>query len=289
MKITKLFINRRSLIGGYENNRWEGSMEAELNAKEGNLATAKEKLLEIDSEIEKIQEVIEAKERAKRVAREFKDIKFGSIYHKDLSAHVRASSVESFGFIDRDRIKLSDGELAQYASRGNIIHKLCNIFLQGGSVKEWKNPKDVPKLITDLKLLKNGSLELDYNACSHIKFFDKYQDDIDFNSETFLIEHIVRDDKSMTCGEIDLIFPFQGKLSVIDIKTGQYKHCWPRMAFYFKHCGLPVEQIVVFPVKPTDNKQGYCKADILDNKKKIDEYYEAFMVQREKLRETFNV
>lgn len=285
MKITEIFINRRSLIGGYENNRWEGSIKAELNANEGTLVKAKERFLEIDTELERLQEVVESKERAKRVAREFKDIKFGNIYHKDLSAHVRASSVESYAF----PIPLDKTQLAQYAARGNIIHELCNVFLTGGPVKEWKDPKEIPKLAVDLNLLRNGNLQLDYQACSHMAFFDKYQDDIDFNSETFLIKHVVRDDKSLTCGEADFIAPFEQKLSLIDFKTGQFSHCWPRMAFYLKHCGLPVEQMAVFPLKPTDNKQGYCKPVIVDNKKKIDEYYEAFMIQREKLRETFNV
>lgn len=289
MKIKEITVKREGVLGTkeYENDKPGSFWTAVMEGKEQTFKGAKDCYYEIKNFLIDDFEKDRQRARVHKVKEQLKHIKFGDIYSKDLELHVRASSVEAHAFPLPPH--LDSMALVQYAARGNIIHELSNIFVTGGSVKEWKDPKDIPKLATDLNLLRNGGLQLDYRACSHIAFFDKYQDDIGFESETFLIKHIVRDDASLTCGEIDFIAPFQEKLSVIDFKTGAFDKCWPRMAFYFKHCGLPVEQMAVFPLKPTDNKQGYCKPVIVDNKKKIDEYYEAFMVQREKLRETFNV
>lgn len=289
MKIKEIHVKHDGTLGTKEyNNRKPGSYwVATLNGKETSFEGAKHCYYEIKDFLVGDYEKDKQLAMVERVRELFKDIKFGNIYHKDLSAHVRASSVEAYAF----PIPLEKPILAQYSARGNIIHELIKIFLTGGPVKEWVDPKTVPKLAVDLNILKNGILKdgskLSYHACSHMQFFDKYQDDIDFDSDVFLLNHVVRDDKSMTCGEADFIAPFQKKLSLIDFKTGGWK--WHRMAFYFKHCGYPVEQMVIFPLKPTDNKAGYCKPSIIDNKKDIDKYYEAFMVQRENLRETFNV
>ena len=102
---------------------------------------------------------------SEKIAKQFQNIRFypgadGVMY----------PSVTSFLNWDAD-FHVSPDELAQYAARGTIYHKLAEIFLTTG---EWKAPKDVPEIYEEVVLVKGGTLGLSLEDVDFPGFYAAY-------------------------------------------------------------------------------------------------------------------
>ena len=76
---------------------------------------------------------------------------------------------------------------------------------------------------------------------------------------------------------------YEGKKSVIDIKCGTFD--WRQLAAYAM-CLEGIEQLVILPVGPTDNKCGYQKPKV---NTMIQKEYEEFLKARAKFRRRFGI
>ena len=71
--------------------------------------------------------------------------------------------------------KISEDELQQYASRGTIVHKLIESFLNSA---KWVEPTEIPELANDVATVTAGSLGLKWKDCSYISAMDQVMGDI---------------------------------------------------------------------------------------------------------------
>jgi len=185
---------------------------------------------------------------------------------------------------------IPEGRLLQYQARGTIIHTLFEDTLQNfqktGKIV-WKNPEEMPELQKEVGILKQGDLGLHWNDCSYKKFGETYFKDI---GEVKAMEHKVINHELRCAGRLDLVAPFQGKLSLIDIKTGDYD--WRQLAFYaityeVEH-NVEIDQMVVFFMGATDNKSGF-KKPIIRDRETIEKEYKEMVKARQAFKERFGI
>lgn len=159
---------------------------------------------------------------------------------------------------------ISEGELSQYGAMGTIIHKvfedaILEYQLTGEIV--WKEPEEFPELQKEISMVRGGSLKLDWNEYSYKKFGELF---IPKLGKIEAMEKVVINDEIKVGGTLDLIAPWEEKLSIIDFKTGYYG--WPQLAFYGNTWSVlnkkNIEQMVIFPIGKTKNKCGYEKPKI---------------------------
>ena len=62
-------------------------------------------------------------------------------------------------------------ELAQYAARGTILHKMVEVYLKTG---KWPKPSDLPEIYPEMIILKKGNLQLSVDDVDFPGFFKKY-------------------------------------------------------------------------------------------------------------------
>jgi len=185
---------------------------------------------------------------------------------------------------------IPEGRLLQYQARGTIIHTLFEDTLQNfqktGKIV-WKNPEEMPELQKEVGILKQGDLGLSWNDCSYKKFGEIYFKDI---GEVRAMEQKVINHELKCAGTLDLVAPFQGKLSLIDLKTGDYD--WRQPAFYVityevEH-NVEIEQMVIFPIGATNNKSGY-KKPIIRDREAIHEEFKEMVKARQAFKERFGI
>jgi len=140
------------------------------------------------------------------------------------------TSILNWQGINYDPIKLR-----QYASRGTIPHKVVEEFFRTAFNKlknlriikdsysveellkygEWKNPEDIPELATDILIVRQGELGLDWNDCNPKGFLEKYKNKmeiIDFEKKVINMEY-------KYFGTMDIYGKWEGKKAVMDWKT----------------------------------------------------------------------
>ncbi|MHC4890742.1 MAG: hypothetical protein ACYTEO_14910 [Planctomycetota bacterium] len=172
--------------------------------------------------------------------------------------------------------KISDDELKQYAARGTVIDKLVELYFQTG---KWKDPHKIAELKEEVSILLGGSKGFHWNDCTHEKFFAKYKKRINIKK----MKPVIYNDEHLYSGEIDFVGDFDGKRSVMDVKTGAYDM---RQLAAYAVCEKGIEQLVVLPVKPTDNITG-CKMPVICDT--INSKFKEFLKARGKFRERFGI
>lgn len=108
---------------------------------------------------------------------------------------------------------------------------------------------------------------------------EKYRDKIKvekFQNEVF-------NDEALYAGRYDILGEFDGVRSIMDIKSGGWDF---RQLAAYAVCVGDIEQLVVIPVKPTDNKCGYVKPVINDT---VQKEYEEFLKARAKFKQRFGI
>lgn len=205
------------------------------------------------------------------IEKQYKNIRFREI------DGIKYPSVTSIMNWDKEW-RVSEDELSQYAARGTIVHKQIEIFLKTGI---WVEPKEIkePEIEEAISILMSGSLKLHWDDCSHKVLLEHIRKDIVVDD----IEKVCVNKELRYSGQYDIKGTYQGKRSIIDNKSGCYD--FAQLAAYAV-CEPGIEQLVVFPVGPTDNKSGYKKPDITTD---IEGEFKRFVYKRDKFRKRFGI
>lgn len=173
--------------------------------------------------------------------------------------------------------KISEDELQQYGSRGTIIHRLIEIYFRE---KKWANPLDLPELENDVATLMAGSKKLSWKTCSYQKAIESVMSDI----KVMLLENELYNDEHLYAGRSDLYCLYKGKRTIMDLKSGTTTDM--RQLAAYAACMDSIEQLVIVPVGPTDNKSGFKKPIVCTN---IEKEFKGFLYARAKFRERFGI
>jgi len=209
------------------------------------------------------------------------------------------TSILNWQGIDYDPIKLQ-----QYASRGTIPHKVTAVFFETGINKlkekgiikdsysieellkygEWKNPEDIPELATDVLIVKQGELGLDWNDCNPKGFLEKHGNRmkiIDFEKKIINMEY-------KYFGTMDIYGEWEGKKAVMDWKTSsniKETTAFKQMSAYAYGLEEKVERLVILPLNPS-NKSGFGNPIITED---IDRYFNLFLQDRQNFKKVYGI
>jgi len=189
-------------------------------------------------------------------------------------------SVTSIIGWDED-FRVPPDELAQYGSRGTIIHKQVELFLK---TNEWKEPKDIPEIYPDLVIIKNGNLGLEHDNVDFQQFYK------DYPFKVISLEDTVVNDDYRYGGRLDIHCIIEkdnpGKWAkvdgiqfdvptILDVKTGSSldKTKGFKQQTAYAKCLPEVKQIGLIHLTK-ENKCGYAKPVVLDN---LNKYWHLFL------------
>jgi len=176
-------------------------------------------------------------------------------------------SVTSILFYDA-KWHVTEQHLNQLASRGTIVGEITEQYLSRlHEPDHWLEPQEIPSLQKDVDILLHGASDLHWDQCSHKEFCKEYGDRIKIEST----QGVVFNDEHVYAGTYDLLGTFDGKKTLMDIKCGATRKL-AQLAAYAK-CIEGVEQIMILPLGPTDNKCGFIKpTPCTDIQKEFDEF-----------------
>ena len=207
--------------------------------------------------------------------------------------------------------------LKQYACRGSIVHTMAEVYTKTlqkailaakkgdkGAKKEIKGviidvEKEIlkPKYISlaraeelrsQVAVVKNGSLSLEWQSCSPSGFWDRHGKD--FNLENAEFEKRLINDRYLFAGTCDVICGHQDHKRVIaDYKTSKNytdeskTRIWKQLAAYAKTAGCT--RMIIIPLKP-QNAGGFGAPMVEDN---IEKYWQLFIRDREEFRKMYGI
>ena len=190
--------------------------------------------------------------------------------------NIKYPSVTSIIGHDKNWFGITEDELQQYASEGKILETLCQYYLEDDV---WYDPNTIQSLHDDIVTVCRGSLNLRWDTCSYEAFMKQFGEKI--KVEAF--QKTVYNDEHNYAGTMDILGEFDGKRSVMDFKRQSYD--WRQLAAYAA-CLDGIEQLVVLPIGPTNNKCGYRKPIICDT---IQKEFKEFLKARAKFRQRFGI
>ena len=207
--------------------------------------------------------------KADLIDKQYTNIRF---YEKDGKKYPSVTSILNW---DKEW-RVTDDELRQYASRGNIVEALVQDFIIN---EKWLEPELTSDLREDVSILGSGSLMFTWENCSHKAFMEQYRSKIEVKE----FQGTVFNDAALYAGTYDVLGKYDGLDSIMDIKTGTFNM---RQLAAYAICLEGIEQLVVLPVGPTDNKCGYKRPVICDT---IGKEYEEFLKARAKFKQRFGI
>ncbi|MBA7556563.1 hypothetical protein ES705_49276 [subsurface metagenome] len=272
MKIKELTARFEGIVrtAPYENCRL--SYQMIIDGENSSLPVAKEKFKEMISEMKGLFNL-----EAHNLKAEVLSIMYDNIRFTKRNGIMYPHVTDILGFDSVFRIP--EHELAQYGSRGTIVHKQAQVNVNKNI---WLDPELDKDLEADVAILLNGSLDLHWDDCSLKKFLEKHKDKI----KEPRTEIQVWNDKHIYVGTADLICKFGGVWTICDYKTGSTKDFRQLAAYAACIDDVKINQLAIFPVGPTTNVTGYMKPAIT---KDIDQYFKKFMKRRNEFRKTFGI
>lgn len=208
--------------------------------------------------------------KADLIEKQYSGIRF---YEKNGKKYPSVTSILSWN-VDW---KISEDELQQYSARGTIVHKLIEQYLSDG---KWMDPMSIVDLSTEVATVTAGSLALSWKDCSYEKSLETIKEDIKIVQQ----EQELYNDEHLYAGRSDLVCMYKGKKSIIDFKTGTTTDM--RQLAAYAACMDGVEQLVIVPVGPTDNKSGIKKPIISTD---VTGEFKKFLYARSAFRERFGI
>ena len=208
--------------------------------------------------------------KAELIDKQYANIRF---YERNGKKYPSVTSILNWG----KEWKVTDDELRQYASRGTIVGEMVETYLSTG---QWIKPEEVSDLEEDVAILCGGSLGMHWSQCSHEAFCNNFAKEISVE-ET---QGRVFNDEALYAGTYDIFGTYKDKVSLMDVKCGGFD--MRQLAAYAVALGGNIEQLVVLPVGPTDNKCGYKKPVVCDT---IQKEYEEFLKARAKFKQRFGI
>ena len=269
MKIKEIEVSLSGTIpsGAYENLKPGYGMKIELN--EGD--DEKEAFKMANSYLHDMFELEVNRAKVDLIDKQYGNIRF---YEKDGKRYPSVTSILGW---DTDW-KITPDELNQYGSRGTIVHKLIEIYLNTG---EWVIPSDVSELNEDVAIVCGGSLALSWHDCSHKAFFEANGKDIDID----LMEQEVINTEVGYGGRLDAMGTYKGKPAIFDWKTGASSD-FRQLSAYASCCEIPIKTLVIAPVGKTDNKQGFMRPK---ENNALESEFKAFLKARASFKRRFGI
>jgi hypothetical protein len=208
--------------------------------------------------------------KADLIDKQYSNVRF---YEKDGKKYPSVTSVIGW---DKD-FHVTEDELRQYASRGTIVGEMVERYLM--DKPEWIDPTQEPSLREDVSVLMGGSLMMTWEQCTHKAFIKQFGSKIEAES----IQGIVYNEEALYAGTYDILGRYDGVKSLMDVKCGGWEM---RQLAAYAVCLEGVEQLVVLPVGPTDNKCGYKRPVVCDT---IGKEYEEFLKARARFKKRFGI
>jgi hypothetical protein len=190
---------------------------------------------------------------------------------------LKLPSVTSIIGWDED-MYVTPNQLIQYAARGTAIHKQCEIFLKTG---QWLEVKDIPEVYAEYVIVTKGDMNLKFDDVNFRAFYSAHKFDV------VQLEQVVYNLDYRYAGRTDIVGTFEGKKSLLDIKTGttiNREKAFKQMSAYAKSLE-GIEQIVVIHLN-NGTKQGFSKPIVSDE---IEKYFQLFLRDRESFKQRFGV
>jgi len=225
---------------------------------------------------------------SERIAKEYSSIRFYD--GKDGRKYPSVTSVISWD----SSFTMPADQLAQYASRGTIVHKQVEIFLTTG---EWKEPDDILEIYSDLVIVKQGALGLLLDDVDFRAFFK------DYPFKVISLENECLNHEWQYGGRLDIKCVIEsankGKWAkidgvkydvptILDIKTGvidKVKHLKQQTAYAKAEGNEDVEQIGLIPL--TNKNQCGFSAPVIEPS--VDKYWTMFLRDRENFRKRYGL
>lgn len=267
MKIKEITVSLSGVIpvAAYENLRPSFSITVEPINRE-----SPEKIIaDLQQYLHTVFENESNRGKADLIDKEYSNIRF---YEKDNKKYPSVTSILNWD----KQWRVTDDELRQYASRGTIVGEMVETFLR---IEEWIDPTEYPLLREDVSILMSGSRMFTWEQCTHKAFCEKFGERIKVEQ----CQGTVFNDEALYAGTYDILGIYDGVKSIIDVKCGGYDM---RQLAAYAICEKDVEQLVVLPVGPTDNKCGYKRPVVCDT---IQKEFEEFLKVRAKFRARFGI
>ena len=178
---------------------------------------------------------------------------------------------------------ISDEELKQYCSQGNIIDAEVRNYVKTGV---WTSSKDMKELTADRFIIKTGSKKLALDGWNFIGFLEKYP-----IKNLRSVEEPVINREWKYAGTPDLVGEYNGLPTLVSIKrTLNETDNMIQDAAYAKCPAMShIKQIIVVPLKAEadgGNKCGFNKPAITTD---IDRYFELFIYKRKEFRKVYEI
>lgn len=191
-------------------------------------------------------------------------------------------SVTSFLNYDKEFF-VTDEELKQYASQGNIIDWEVRNFVETGI---WKESKDVPELAADRWIIKSGKLQLALGGWNFKGFLEKYP-----IKNLKSCKEPVFNEKYRYAGTPDLTGEYNGLKTLVSIKrTKNELDNFVQDSCYAMCEGMEdIKQIMVVPLKSEQdggNAQGFGKPSVTTE---IERYFEIAKYKRNEFKKIYNL
>lgn len=267
LKVKEITVGLSGVIpvAAYENLRPSFSMTVEpVNGED-----PKEVVAVLQQYLHDVFEHESNRGKADLIDKQYANIRF---YEKDGKKYPSVTSIIGW---DKDW-HVTEDELRQYGSRGSIMDVIVTEFLQTG---KWIDPLTIPSLKEDVSILMSGSLRFTWETCSHKSFMEKYRNKI--KAEKF--QQAVFNDENLYAGMYDILGLFEGSKSIMDIKSGGFDM---RQLAAYAICEKDIEQLVILPIGPTDNKCGHKKPIICNT---IQAEFREFLKARAKFKQRFGI
>jgi len=267
MKVKEVTVSLSGVIpvAAYENLRPGYSITIEVQDYDDHEAI----LNDMNAYLRKVFDHASNGAKADLIAQQYAGIR---LYDKDGRKYPSVTSILNYG----KEWRVTEDELSQYAARGTIVGEMVETFLKTG---KWPDPTTVPALAEEVSILLGGSLNMSWDQCSHKAFCEKYAKEIRVEA----VQGTVFNDEALYAGTFDIVGTYYGKRSLMDVKCGGWDM---RQLAAYAMCLEGIEQLVILPVGPTDNKCGYKKPVVCDT---IQKEYEAFLKARAKFRQRFGL
>ena len=253
-------------IASFENLKPYFEISAEIEAGDN----VDEKLKELRKIIKQHFEQEGNNAKAELIEKQYSNIRF---YEKDGKKYPSVTSILNWN-VD---FRISEDELQQYGARGTIVHRLIEEYL---GAEKWVEPTAIPELNNEVATVTAGSLGLHWKDCSYMKAVEGLKDDLKVEG----LEVELFNDEHLYAGRSDLLCVYKGKRTIVDFKTGTTSDM--RQLAAYAVCDKGVEQMMIVPCGPTDNKSGVKKPIISSD---IAGEFKKFVYARQAFRERFGI
>jgi hypothetical protein len=215
---------------------------------------------------------VEERSIVEKIRAQRADMRF---YTKDGNQYPSVTSILDW---DADMF-VPPAQLIQYGARGTILHRQAEIYML---TKQWLDPKDIPELHAEYVIVTKGDLGLRLDDVNFRAFWDKYQ------MTPIETEITLFNDEHKYAGRSDLFAEYEGKPTMMDIKTGSsvdHERSFKQLAAYAKCMPVQPEQLMVIHLN-NKTKQGFSQPIITD---KVEEYFQLFLKDRKVFSERFGI